>query len=408
MKTSSIDRMDTVLPRELRNRRKRNDRNKSTNTIDNFLRTKDRCRRTMTRTRTETSSDEINQSRDVDESMKQIIVTRGNNGLQTIPGLVKNASSSPYYREIDGDIDDIDATLINKAPSDFFELLSLDLDDGLIWTTDDEGLILKVVKKAFKDKLKICHPDVLMRYDEEYDEERVNAFAVILNAAYKTLSDPQTREPYMKAVINFRKMFFQSEENRFDGLAISKWSGSDQETRAVFVDESECIGCGNCAQYAQKTFSMDIDEDYGRARVINQWADDNETIEIAIDMCPVDCIYFVKRKQLAVLEHVMKSCPREDPGIMGRRRSGNFGSSRARTSPFAAAQSFLKRFDENGELFRGVNSAGLSFKWHDERLASTIAKAWIELPKEVRETGWKDFNENKRASFGEREYLKTR
>ena len=104
----------------------------------------------------------------------------------------------------------------------------------------------------------------------------------------------QTREPYLLAVIDFRKHFFLSEETKFDGTPVSKWSGEEGETRAVFVDESECIGCGNCAQYASKTFSMDVDKDYGRARVINQWADDSETIEIAIDMCPVDCIWFVK------------------------------------------------------------------------------------------------------------------
>ena len=51
-----------------------------------------------------------------------------------------------------------------------------------------------------------------------------------------------------------------------------------------------------------KHFSME--SDFGRARVVDQWADDKETIEIAIDMCPVDCIWFVKG-ELAALEHCM-------------------------------------------------------------------------------------------------------
>ena len=272
-----------------------------------------------------------------------------------------DVTESPYYRELSKDVDAIDATRFLKAPSDFFELLDLDLDDADVWASRDEAMVQSIVQTAFKKKLKISHPDVLTSKYADISEEETNGFAVILNAAYKTLSDRQTREPYLLAVIDFRKHFFLSEETKFDGTPVSKWSGEEGETRAVFVDESECIGCGNCAQYAAKTFSMDVDKDYGRARVINQWADDSETIEIAIDMCPVDCIWFVKRNQLAALEHCMKFCPREDPGIMGRRRGGNFGSQRAKHNPFSAAESFLKRFDENGELFGGKNPAGLSF-----------------------------------------------
>ena len=155
----------------------------------------------------------------------------------------------------------------------------------------------------------------------DISEEETNGFAVILNAAYKTLSDRQTREPYLLAVIDFPKTFLLEQKRRsLTARPIVQMERRGRRDERVFVDESECIGCGNCAQYASKTFSMDVDKDYGRARVINQWADDSETIEIAIDMCPVDCIWFVKRNQLAALEHCMKFCPREDPGIMGRRR----------------------------------------------------------------------------------------
>jgi ferredoxin len=325
-----------------------------------------------------------------------------------------DVTESPYYREL-SNVDAIDATRFLKAPSDFFELLDLDLDDADVWASRDEAMVQSIVQTAFKKKLKISHPDVLTSKYADISEEETNGFAVILNAAYKTLSDRQTREPYLLAVIDFRKHFFLSEETKFDGTPVSKWSGEEGETRAVFVDESECIGCGNCAQYAAKTFSMDVDKDYGRARVINQWADDSETIEIAIDMCPVDCIWFVKRNQLAALEHCMKFCPREDPGIMGRRRGGNFGSQRAKHNPFSAAESFLKRFDENGELFGGKNPAGLSFSWHDERLASTIAKAWLSLPAEVRRQGWSEFKHKFNTSgvggdysVEDRTFLKTR
>ena len=61
------------------------------------------------------------------------------------------------------------------------------------------------------------------------------------------------------------------------------------------------------------------EDDYGRARVTAQWADDAEYVSEAIDLCPVDCISYVPRDQLALLEYVMKSCKREDPAILARR-----------------------------------------------------------------------------------------
>lgn len=63
----------------------------------------------------------------------------------------------------------------------------------------------------------------------------------------------------------------------------------------------------------------DQEEDYGRARVMAQWADDAEYITEAIDLCPVDCIHYVPRDQLALLEFVMKSCKRENAAILARR-----------------------------------------------------------------------------------------
>ena len=241
------------------------------------------------------------------------------NELSLIQAERLDVTESPYYREL-SNVDAIDATRFLKAPSDFFELLDLDLDDADVWASRDEAMVQSIVQTAFKKKLKISHPDVLTSKYADISEEETNGFAVILNAAYKTLSDRQTREPYLLAVIDFRKHFFLS-KTKFDGTPVSKWSGEEGETRAVFVDESECIGCGNCAQYASKTFSMDVDKDYGRARVINQWADDSETIEIAIDMCPVDCIWFVKRNQLAALEQ---------HEILSARRSWDYGQKKRR------------------------------------------------------------------------------
>ena len=35
------------------------------------------------------------------------------------------------------------------------------------------------------------------------------------------------------------------------------------------------------------------EDEWGRARVSHQWGDDEETLREAMDMCPVNCIYFV-------------------------------------------------------------------------------------------------------------------
>ena len=51
---------------------------------------------------------------------------------------------------------------------------------------------------------------------------------------------------------------------------------------------------------AQSTFFMQ--EEHGRARVFEQWGDDDETIQIAIDTCPVDCIHYLPYPELVKLE----------------------------------------------------------------------------------------------------------
>jgi ferredoxin len=77
-------------------------------------------------------------------------------------------------------------------------------------------------------------------------------------------------------------------------------TGEPIRTQMVYVDEHTCIGCTNCAMIAQSTFYMN--QEHGRARVFQQWGDDDETIQIAIETCPVDCIHYVPFEELAKLE----------------------------------------------------------------------------------------------------------
>lgn len=96
------------------------------------------------------------------------------------------------------------------------------------------------------------------------------------------------------------------------GEALSKWAPTlvpkmskhedPAESRAVFVDESTCIGCKNCVWCAPATFRME--DEHGRSRVFGQWLNNEEDIQTAIDSCPVDCIHWVDRSELPALEYV--------------------------------------------------------------------------------------------------------
>ena len=76
--------------------------------------------------------------------------------------------------------------------------------------------------------------------------------------------------------------------------------GGELREKAVWVDESACIGCQYCVHVATNTFF--VDENYGRARVIRQNGDNVEVVQEAIDTCPVDCMHWVDVEDLDRLE----------------------------------------------------------------------------------------------------------
>lgn len=83
-------------------------------------------------------------------------------------------------------------------------------------------------------------------------------------------------------------------------VEIDEETGESVRSQMVYVDEHACIGCTNCAMIAQSTFFME--SEHGRARVFQQWGDDDETIQVAIETCPVDCIHYVPYDELKRLE----------------------------------------------------------------------------------------------------------
>jgi len=65
----------------------------------------------------------------------------------------------------------------------------------------------------------------------------------------------------------------------------------------VFVDEETCIGCTQCAQVAPSSYTM---LENGRARAFSQ--SESPEVNIAVSVCPVNCIHTIAFHELKELE----------------------------------------------------------------------------------------------------------
>lgn len=81
--------------------------------------------------------------------------------------------------------------------------------------------------------------------------------------------------------------------------------GGTLRQRAVWVDEAVCIGCRYCAHVAGNTFV--VEPMWGRSRAVRQDGDSTETIQEAIDTCPVDCIHWVVYEDVPALEERLRN-----------------------------------------------------------------------------------------------------
>ena len=61
-------------------------------------------------------------------------------------------------------------------------------------------------------------------------------------------------------------------------VEVDEITGEVLRDQNVFVDEHDCIGCYNCANMAPNTFFME--DEYGRARVYQQWGDSDEDVQV--------------------------------------------------------------------------------------------------------------------------------
>ena len=270
-------------------------------------------------------------------------------------------------------------------PMTYYELLDLDED-----ASADE------IKTNYRRLQKYCHPDIA---GEEGTE-----VCVILNDAYSILMDTGMRSQYNATLLRARRVrdgksaqpqASPGAERNYDGSvdvfgytgqSLSTWMGTKHERYAVFVDETACIGCRNCVHCASGTFKME--EDFGRARVHTQWGNSREDVEIAVDSCPVECIHFVTRDDLPLLEYCMGSARRVGVAVMQAGAAGG-------DDPFAMARAFREKRLEEWQAWS--NRGGDVGEWDALKnglgaLGAEIGRAWRALKPETRRKGWRSWS----------------
>ncbi|CAA3026609.1 3Fe-4S ferredoxin [Olea europaea subsp. europaea] len=150
------------------------------------------------------------------------------------------------------------------------------------------------IKSAYYNCMKACHPDL-----SGNDPETTN-FCMFINDVYEVLSDPVQRMVY-------------DEIHGYALTAINPFSDDSSPKDHVFVDEFSCIGCKNCASVCPDVFG--IEEDFGRARVYSQ-SGKSESVQQAVESCPVDCIHWTSAAQLSLLEDEMRRVERVNVALM--------------------------------------------------------------------------------------------
>lgn len=93
---------------------------------------------------------------------------------------------------------------------------------------------------------------------------------------------PTTHKPYGGA----ETLMDPEKRAEYDAISGFQLGGTNPfrdvhaERDQVFVDEFSCIGCRNCNNVCPRTFEME--DEYGRARVVDQGLDTGEQIALLI------------------------------------------------------------------------------------------------------------------------------
>ncbi|XP_044466477.1 chaperone protein dnaJ C76, chloroplastic-like [Mangifera indica] len=198
-----------------------------------------------------------------------------------------------------------------REEKNYYELLGVSVDANL-----------QDIKEAYRKLQKKYHPDIAGQQGHEY--------TLMLNKAYKVLIKEDLRKDYDASIGQMRLRFGR---NGLDSAGYSSWNGP-LRPQALFVDENACVGCRECVHHAGNTFEMD--EAMGCARVRVQYGDREEKLEVSVESCPVNCIHWVNREELAVLEFLTQPQPKKGYGVFG-------GGWERPANVFMAAKAFSKQ-----------------------------------------------------------------
>lgn len=288
-----------------------------------------------------------------------------------------------------------------QIPSNLYELLGITL-----------AAPSASIKHAYYDKMKLCHPDIAGPDGEQ--------MCMLLNEAYRTLGSPQARAAYDEGIRRKPgeegsaplEEFFNDAADR---TPMWNWSPQDAPTdepplwkgrphsqpmwdtvpaegrgarwhqeQFAFVDEWACIACYNCCDVAPETFN--IDEESGRARVFAQWGNDEHYLDYAIAACPVDCIHWVGRDELTVLEHVTRVEMHACGGYLPCPMTARVEPRERDEGIFTKAARWRRRMEMKARhsARRGASLAAVS----SAKLQERIREAYARLPSETRSQGW--------------------
>ncbi|GKA46335.1 chaperone protein DnaJ C76, chloroplastic-like protein [Tanacetum coccineum] len=179
-----------------------------------------------------------------------------------------------------------------RTGQNYYDLLGISVDSSS-----------QKIKESYRKLQKKYHPDIAGQQGHEY--------TLMLNEAYNVLMKDDLRKDYDASIGHVRVGL---KGDKLD-MGYSSWNGPFRP-QALFVDEKACIGCRECVHNARNTFVMD--ETVGCARVNVQFGDDDTSIEVAVESCPMDCIHWVEREELAVLEYLNTPRPKQGYGVFNQ------------------------------------------------------------------------------------------
>ena len=221
----------------------------------------------------------------------------------------------------------------------------------------DYYLVLDADPRSSEPELRASWRAVQKRVHPDLAGAGASAASSLVNEAWAVLSHPPSRAAFDRhrrerlggSLGGPSADALEDDRTLLDPAPLSRWSGPGDadpdaselgvKSKGAFVDESQCVGCLQCALIAPATFQ--IETRFGKARVVDQWADGLGLVEDAASACPVRCIHFVDRhEELPLLERVAERQWREG--------GGGGGGARSAASPFDAARAIRRVANERG------------------------------------------------------------